>query len=97
MKSYTITLGGQSFQIRSDADAEHVKALSQGIALRYDALKKNGPRSSQEFRAMAMVAIVLADELREMKEQRDDIRNKAREFATELISHIDKILTDDAI
>jgi len=92
MNSYTISVGGQSFQIRSDADAAHVEDLAKEVSKRYSALEKKGPRASQQFRAMAMVAIVLLDELQRMEKQRDDIRDRSRGFAEKIITRIDEIL-----
>lgn len=92
MRPYTISVGGHAFQIRSDADAEHVNALAEEISTRYSALEKKGPRATQQFRAMAMVAIVLLDELQEMEKQRDEVRDGARAFAENLIERIDQIL-----
>ena len=93
MRSYTIAIGGHSFQIRSDADPEHVKQLSDEVCARYDAIEKRGPRAEQEFRALAMVSIVLMDELWDARKQRDEIRENARAFAERLIARIDEVLS----
>jgi cell division protein ZapA (FtsZ GTPase activity inhibitor) len=92
MRSYTIAIGGHSFQIRSDADPEHVKQLADEVGARYDAIDKKGPRAEQEFRALAMVAIVLMDELLDARTQRDEIRETARAFVEKLIARIDEVL-----
>jgi len=92
MKSIPVNVGGRAFQIRSDADPAHVKELAALVTERYEAIEKRGPRSDQEFRAMAMVAIVLLDELLEANETRDKVRAKAREFAQTMIDKIDAIL-----
>jgi len=92
MRSYTIAIGGHSFQIRSDADPEHVKQLADEVGARYDAIDKKGPRAEQEFRALAMVAIVLMDELLDARKQREEIRENARGFAERLIARIDEVL-----
>ncbi len=92
MRSYTINVGGHTFQIRSDADADHVKGLAEEISTRYTALEKKGPRASQDFRAMAMVAIMLLDEMRDTRSQCDEVTEKAREFAQKMIEQIDGIL-----
>jgi cell division protein ZapA (FtsZ GTPase activity inhibitor) len=93
MRSYTIAIGGHSFQIRSDADPEHVKELVDTVSSRFEAIEKKGPRAEQEFRAMAMVAIVLTDELLDAQKQREEVRKSARAFAERLISSIDEVLT----
>ena len=94
MQAYTIKVGDQSFQIRSDADEDHVKNLAREVTDRYKAIDKKGPRASQEFRAMAMVAIVLLEELDSMIESRDNLKKQSREFAEKMIAKIDAILED---
>jgi cell division protein ZapA (FtsZ GTPase activity inhibitor) len=92
MRSYTIAIGGHSFQIRSDADPEHVQQLAEEVSARYEAIDKKGPRAEQEFRALAMVAIVLVDELMDARKQSAEIREGARAFAQRLIDRIDELL-----
>ena len=94
MQTYTIKVGDQSFQIRSDADEDHVKNLAREVTDRYRAIDKKGPRASQEFRAMAMVAIVLLEEFDSMIESRDNLKKQSREFAEKMIAKIDAILED---
>jgi len=95
MKSYTISLGGQTFQIKSDASDEHVKNLAAYVGDMYASLDKRGPRASQDLRAMAMVAIMLADELFEARLERDHVKGKARDFARAMIHKIDEMLSVD--
>jgi len=92
MRSYTVTIGGHAFQIRSDADPDHVKELVDEVSTRYDAIEKKGTKSEGEFRALAMVAIVLMDELRDARARRDQIRDSAQAFAEHMIARIDEIL-----
>ena len=92
MKSISVNVGGRAFQIRSDASPARVKELAAMVTERYDSIEKRGPRSDQEFRTMAMVAIVLLDELLEARAQRDKVRDKARRFAQTMIKKIDNIL-----
>jgi cell division protein ZapA (FtsZ GTPase activity inhibitor) len=92
MKSISVNVGGRSFQIRSDASPSRIKELAAMVTERYDSIEKRGPRGDQEFRAMAMVAIVLLDELLDARAQRDKVRDKARQFAQTMIGKIDDIL-----
>lgn len=62
------------------------------VTERYKAIERRGPRTDQEFRAMAMVAIVLLDEVHEAQRQRDQLRDRAREFAKSMVEKIDTIL-----
>ncbi len=95
MKSLSITVGGHSFQIRSDASAEHVESLAAEVDRRFKSIEKRGPRTEQSFRAMAMVAIVLLDELLEARESRGEVLRLSREFATRMIERIDRILSEE--
>jgi hypothetical protein len=63
------------------------------VSARFDAIDKKGPRAEQEFRALAMVAVVLMDELWDARKQREEIRENARAFAQRLIARIDEVLT----
>jgi cell division protein ZapA (FtsZ GTPase activity inhibitor) len=96
MRSYTVTIGGHAFQIRSDADPDHVKELVDEVSARFDAIEKKGARAEGEFRALAMVAIVLMDELRDARQRRDEVRDSARAFAEHMITRIDEILAPDS-
>jgi cell division protein ZapA (FtsZ GTPase activity inhibitor) len=93
MKSLSISVAGQSLQIRSDANEEHLKRLADEVDSRYAAIQKKGPRASQEFRAMALVAITLADELMAARDRSEAIRAEARAFAESLIARIDEMLS----
>jgi cell division protein ZapA (FtsZ GTPase activity inhibitor) len=92
MKPVTITVGGHSFQIRSDAGAAQLEGLAAEIDRRYKTIERRGPRSEQEFRALAMVAIVLLDELQRTEQRGERIVNEARAFARRLLDRIDAVL-----
>ena len=93
MKTYEITIGRETFPIKSDASEEHVKALAKTIQDRFDQMNtRRGPRASQAFRAMTMVALVLLDELQELEAQHKSLKRDAMEIATRLNSRIDAIL-----
>ncbi|MBN2670367.1 MAG: cell division protein ZapA, partial [Deltaproteobacteria bacterium] len=56
MKTYQITIGRETFPIKSDASEEHVQHLAKTIQERYEQMNtRKGPRASQGFRAMTMV------------------------------------------
>ncbi len=95
MKSISIIVAGHSFQIRSDADEDYVRQLSEEITERYRDLKRDDSRNNQKFQAMTMVAIALLDELKTKNERCESIRTKARQFATQMISRIDELLSRD--
>jgi cell division protein ZapA (FtsZ GTPase activity inhibitor) len=92
MKSLSISVAGQSLQIRSDGSEEHLKRLADEVNSRFAAIQKKGPRASQEFRAMALVAITLADDLLAAQDRCETIKAEARRFAESLIARIDEML-----
>ena len=93
MKTYDITIGRETFPIKSDASEAHVKALAKEVQDRYDQMNtRKGPRASQGFRAMTMVALVLLDELQELRQQHASFKKESTTFATTLTARIDAIL-----
>lgn len=97
MRSINITVAGQSFQIRSDAKEDYVRQLAKEVTERFIVLKEKGPRHNQDFKAMAMVAIGLLDELDAARKERQSIQEKTRQFAERIISKIDKLLAGESL
>lgn len=95
MRSLDITVAGQTFQIRSDADEDYIQRLAREITQRFGAVKKSTLRQNQELKAMSMVAIALLDELISERKHSAEIKAKARDFATQLIAKIDDLLAGD--
>ena len=97
MRSINITVAGQSFQIRSDAKEDYVRQIAKEVTERFIVLKEKGPRHNQDFKAMAMVAIGLLDELDSARKERKSIQEKTRQFAERIISKIDKLLAGESL
>ncbi len=93
MRSIKITICGKTFKIRSDAEEDYLQVLAQEVDERFRVIKRSGARQDQEFKAMAMVAIGLLDELKMAKEGYTSLRTKARQFATQTIAKIDELLS----
>ena len=96
MKSINITVAGQNFQIRSDADEEYVQELAREITSRYSEIVRSGSRHAQEFKGMAMVAIAILDEMRTTEKKCESIKMKAKHFASQMISKIDRLLSGES-
>jgi cell division protein ZapA (FtsZ GTPase activity inhibitor) len=95
MKTYTISVAGQSFQIRSDATEEHLHKLAGDITERFRKLKTGSSTGDQGFKAMSMVAVSILDELLTTRAEKESIRQSAREFAENMIATIDELLKRD--
>lgn len=93
MKTYQITIGRETFPIKSDANEDHIKSLADDVQKRYEEMNtRKGPRASQGFRAMAMVALVLLDELVELRTRHTTMQKESVDFANRLCAQIDAIL-----
>lgn len=81
MRSITIEIAGQSHTIRSDADADYVKALASGVDGRIKDVQRASLRAlrgaSREASAV-LVALQLADELEREKRRRATLRRRIR-------------------
>jgi cell division protein ZapA (FtsZ GTPase activity inhibitor) len=97
MRSLNITVAGKTFQIKSDADDDYLKSLANEITERFIAIKRTGARQEQEFKAMAMVAISLLDDLNNARKNLGSVRQKARRFAEQMIAKIDDLLSDGSV
>lgn len=95
MRSISITVAGQNFKIRSDADDQYLHDLAKEVTKRFSAISKDGSRRDQEFKAMAMVAIALLDELNTMNGKYKSVQTKAKHFATQMIDRIDALLSTE--
>lgn len=79
-------------QIRSDADEKYLQDLADEVSERYKSLKGKGRGQDQDFKTIAMVAIVLLDELTQTKKSCESIREKAKQLSSRIVEKIDKLL-----
>ena len=92
MRTYKISVAGQSFEVKSDAEESHLFGLAKAVEDRFLQLKKGNPRSDQDFMVMAMVAVSILDDLHDMEKRCRDTLNAARRFSDSLIDKIDELL-----
>lgn len=95
MRTYKISVGGHSFEVKSDAPEEHLQNLAGSVEARFRALKKSNARSDQDFMIMSMVAVSLLDELNQAKEKFEAVFESSRNFTHRLIDRIDEFLVKD--
>jgi cell division protein ZapA (FtsZ GTPase activity inhibitor) len=103
MRQVRVIIAGQNFQIRSDAEEEHIQALANEITQRFNAMVKRGPRQSPDVKALAMISMSLLDELLNIKQElaltkreRKHLQVKVRQFADRIVEKIDLLLTGDS-
>ena len=92
MRTHKITVAGQSFEVKSDADEAHLLTLAKLVEQRFQQLKKGNPRGDQDFMVMTMVAVSILDELKTVERKFDDAVTVSRAFADTLIDKIDELL-----
>lgn len=95
MRTYKISVGGHSFEVKSDAPEAHLRALAAVVEERFRTLKRSNARSDQDFMIMSMVAVSLLDELNRTKEKADTIFKSTRVFTHRLIDQLDEFLVKD--
>lgn len=87
MRSVTIDIAGQSHTIRSDADADYVKALASGVDGRIREVQRQSLRAlrgASREAAAVLVALQLADELEREKRRRAALRRQVRNETSRL-------------
>ncbi len=92
MRTYKISVAGQSFEVKSDAEESRLTGLAKAVEERFLRLKKGNPRSDQDFMVMAMVAVSILDELYDVEKKHTETINTSRRFADSLIDRIDELL-----
>ncbi len=98
MQSHEITIGNEKFTLKSDGSPLHVEKLVAEIQKRYDVVTNNKPprsaQSPQAFKSMAIVALMLLDELQELKNSYEISTGKSIDFARHISDRIDTILSN---
>ena len=92
MRTYKLTVAGQSFEVKSDADEHHLTNLAKVVEERFKQLKKGNPRGDQDFLVMSMVAVSILDDLRSAQKKLEETLAASRSFADALIDKIDELL-----
>jgi cell division protein ZapA (FtsZ GTPase activity inhibitor) len=92
MRTYKISVAGQAFEVKSDAEESHLIGLAKAVEQRFLTLKKGNPRSDQDFMVMAMVAVSILDDLHSIERKYNETVEKSRQFADNLIDKIDELL-----
>ena len=92
MRTFKISVAGQSFEVKSDAEESHLMELAKVVENRFLQLKKGNPRGDQDFMVMSMVAVSILDELHAMQNKYAESLDLSRRFADSLIDKIDELL-----
>ncbi|MCK9522356.1 MAG: cell division protein ZapA [Proteobacteria bacterium] len=94
MKSYAIKLDGETFSLRSDGEPEAVQRLIAELEERFDKMKRATriTRAGQGLHIMTMVAMMLLNELENLRTRHDQLGSEALDFARDLSAKIDDLL-----
>jgi cell division protein ZapA (FtsZ GTPase activity inhibitor) len=92
MQTYKLTVAGQSFEVKSDADESRLTKLAKEVEERFLQLKKGNPRGDQDFMVMSMVAVSILDDLKRAQEKCAETLRTSRTFADTIIDKIDELL-----
>lgn len=89
MRSFAVTIAGQRYTIKSDADAAYVQALASRVDARIREVQRGA--KSQSLQAVAVLtALQLADELERERQRRSNLRRRVREKSRALRAFLDR-------
>src|SRR5262245_33254532 len=89
VRSFAVTIAGQRYTIKSDADAAYVQALASRVDARIKEVQRGA--KSQSLQAVAVLAALqLADELERERQRRGDLRRRVREKSRALRAFLDR-------
>ena len=83
-RSVAVTIAGQRFSLKSDADESYVQLLAESVDTRVRDLQKRSRQAGLQ-EAAVLVALQLADDLLRERRQRDDLRRRVREQAKRML------------
>ncbi len=91
-QSIEVRVGGQSFRIRSDAGAEHVREVAAVVSEFLDEAKESmGPVSGSAYKVALLAALNLADELLQERRDRKEKNQRIEEQSKELLGYLDEL------
>jgi len=89
VRSFAVTIAGQRYTIKSDADASYVQALASRVDARIREVQR-GARSQSLQAVAVLTALQLADELERERQRRSDLRRRVREKSRALRAFLDR-------
>jgi cell division protein ZapA len=92
-RSYNLTVGGQRYTIKSDADASYVEGLARLVDGRMKEIQK-GWKAASAHAVAVLTALQLADELERQRRARTELRRRVRDRARALKQLLDRELRD---
>jgi cell division protein ZapA len=89
VRSFAVTIAGQRYTIKSDADAAYVQALASRVDARIREVQRGA--KSQSLQAVAVLtALQLADELERERQRRSNLRQQIHEKSRTLHTFLDR-------
>lgn len=86
-RSVAVTIAGQRFSLKSDADESYVQLLAESVDARVRELQKRSRQAGLQ-EAAVLVALQLADDLLREQRRRADLRRKVRAQARRILDEL---------
>ena len=93
-KLVRVSIMGQEYPIRADADEEYIREIAAFLDERMRAIQQAEP-SRPPLKIAILAALNLADELFTLRRERKEIVQKFEQKAKEFSNHLDQGLLDD--
>jgi cell division protein ZapA len=88
-RSIAVTIAGQHYTIKSDADASYVQSLAEVVNERIREVQR-GAKSAPLQAVAVLAALQLADEVQRERDRRADLRKRVREKARAIRAHLSR-------
>ena len=95
-RTLTLDIAGARYKLSTDADEAHLLSLATMVNERIDALGSKAARSASPAQLLAVVALGLAEEVKEAEAQRDALENLTLTTISRALDRIDRRLSEDA-
>lgn len=87
-----VTIGGQTYTLRADENAEHIQQVARYVDTRFRELMSQTAGTVSRDRLGVLVALNVADELLKTRSSLREREQAARERATDILRVIDENL-----
>lgn len=86
-RTTVVTILGESYPIRSDADADYLHKLAQYVEERIEGITSKN-KLPQQLKGEVLAALLIADELFAARARHQETDSKVRKLVEELEAHV---------
>jgi cell division protein ZapA (FtsZ GTPase activity inhibitor) len=92
-KRYDVNIAGYSLTVKTERSAEHMERLSELLNERVREVQKSGATANY-LNVVMLAAMKLADEVLELRGERDDVKKRLEQKGRDLLLALDSALKE---